>query len=147
MNLLLDTNLVIDYVGKREPFYSSAEKLVVAGFFKDVKLWVSAQSIKDAYYVLSNKTDQLHVQRVLRRFLDVVTVVSLSADDALRGLYLEWEDYEDCVISLCAMRAKADFIITRDEKGFMRSSVPIMSPDAWAKYMRAELHLEYDALD
>lgn len=146
MNLLLDTNVLIDYVGKREPFYSAAEKLVIAGYFKDVKLWVSAQSVKDAYYVLSDKANQLHVQRALRRFLDEVGVVSLSADDALRGLYLEWDDYEDCIISLCAMRAKADFIITRDEKGFARSSVPIMSPTAWAEYMKAKHHLEYDSI-
>ena len=147
MNLLLDTNIIIDYVGRREPFYQAAEKIFIAGFYRDVKLWVSVQSIKDAYYVLSGLANQIHVQRALRRMLDAVSLVSLSAEDATRGLFLEWDDYEGCIISLCAHRAKADYIITRDLKGFARSSTPTLSPDAWADYMRKEKNLEYDAYD
>lgn len=147
MNLLLDTNVLIDYVGSREPFFDDAKQVIAAGFFNDAKLWVSAQSIKDAYYVLSSYAEQKHVQRALRRSLDVITPVSLSAEDAVRGLYLEWNDYEDCLISLCAVAVKADFIITRDEKGFVRSSIPFLSPNAWIKLMKDEHNLEYDLVD
>ena len=147
MNLLLDTNVVIDYVGKREPFYEHAKQLLIAGFFKDVKLWVSAQSMKDAYCILSDKASQLQVQRALRSFLKEVSVVSLSAEDAARGLELEWDDYEDCLISLCAMNAKARYIVTRDARGFHRSSVPTMSPAACVEYLRDELGLEYDTVE
>lgn len=147
MNILLDTNVLIDYVGGKEPFFESAEKVIAAGFFGDAKLWVSAQSVKDAYYVLSHFVDQKHVQRALRRTLDSVSPVSLSAEDAMRGLFLEWDDYEDCLISLCAAAAKVDFIITRDKKGFARSSIPALSPDAWLQLMKEEHNLEYDIMD
>lgn len=147
MNLLLDTNVLIDYVGSREPFFDDAKKILAAGFFNYAKLWVSAQSIKDAYYVLSNYADQKHVQRALRRTLDVVAPVSLSAKDAVRGLYLEWDDYEDCLISLCAVAVKADFIITRDEKGFARSPIPVLAPDSWLELMKDEHNLEYNLVD
>ena len=143
MNLLLDTNIIVDYVGEREPFFGPAQKVIAAGFFGDATLWTSAQSLKDAYYILSNKTNQLHVQRALRQLLDIVSLVSLSAEDAKRGLYLEWDDYEDCIIALCASRAKADYIITRDKEGFTRSMVPAISPVAWATIMKEEHSLEY----
>ena len=52
MNLLLDTNVIIDYLGRKEPFFDSAMKIVAAGFFGDATLWMSAGSAKDAFYVL-----------------------------------------------------------------------------------------------
>ena len=53
MNLLLDTNVFIDYLGRKEPYYSDARQIVMAAFFGDVKLWVPAQSVTGAFYVLS----------------------------------------------------------------------------------------------
>lgn len=53
MNLLLDTNVLIDYRGRKEPFFPAAQKVVIAGFFGDVRLWAPAQSFVDAFYVLS----------------------------------------------------------------------------------------------
>ena len=147
MNVLLDTNVLIDYVGKRPPHYDEAEKVMAAGYFGDAKLWVSAQSLKDAYYVLSGYADQLRVQKALRRSLDVITLAPLTARDAERGLYLEWDDYEDCLIGLCAESVKADYIITRDKKGFARSSIPPLSPSDWLSLMKEDYHLEYDALE
>ena len=41
MNLLLDTCVVIDYLGRKEPFYAEAERVMAAGFFGDAKLWLS----------------------------------------------------------------------------------------------------------
>ncbi len=147
MKLLLDTSVLIDYVGKKQPFFSAAEKVVAAGYFGDAKLWVSTQSLKDAYYVLSNYVDQLRVQRAIRRALDVVTPVALPAQDSVRALFLEWSDYEDCLIALCAVGAKADYIIPRDEAVFARSPVPAITPEKWLAYMEAKHGLEYDTLD
>ena len=44
MNLLLDTNVLIDYLGRKEPFFANAERIVAAGFFGDATLWMAAQS-------------------------------------------------------------------------------------------------------
>ena len=145
MNLLLDTNVLIDYIGGKAPFFADAQRIVAAGYFGDARLWASAQSFKDAYYVLARYVDQRRVQRALRRMLDVVSVVSLSAEDAARGLHLEWDDYEDCLIALCAVAVKADYLITRDSAGFARSAVPTASPAEWLALVQDERHLSYGA--
>jgi len=49
MNLLLDTCVVIDYLGRKEPFYAEAERVMAAGFFGDAKLWIAGQTINDAF--------------------------------------------------------------------------------------------------
>ena len=147
MNLLLDTNVLIDYIGGKQPFFDDAQKVIAASYFGDAKLWVSTQSLKDAYYVLSRYADQMHVQRAIRNSLEIMSPVALSAEDTVRGLYLQWEDYEDCLIALCAVAVKADYIITRDEKGFTRSTIPALSPAAWLALMKEEHKFEYDLLN
>lgn len=136
MNLLLDTNVLIDYLGRKPPFFEAAESVVAAGFFGDAKLWTSVQSLKDAFCILEHYADSARVQKAILKACELVSPVGLSADDALRAARLEWRDYGDCLIALCADKAKADYIITRDVKGFQRSLVPAVTPEGWLELMR-----------
>ena len=78
MNLLLDTNVLIDYLGRKEPFFPSAQKVVIAGFFGDAQLWVPAQSAVDAFYVLSRYVDSVRLQAAILKALTVITPVDLT---------------------------------------------------------------------
>lgn len=147
MNLLLDTNVLIDYLGRKPPFFGAAERVVAAGFFGDAKLWTSAQSLKDASYVLAHYLDPIRVQRAIVKACEVITPVGISGEDALQAARLEWTDYEDCLIAFCASKAKADYLITRDKKGFQRSPVPTLSPEEWLERMEATRGLAYDSVN
>ena len=46
MRLMLDSNIVIDYIKMREPFYASARKLVMLGFLAEHELWFSSAQAK-----------------------------------------------------------------------------------------------------
>ncbi|HIS40871.1 MAG TPA: PIN domain-containing protein [Candidatus Aphodovivens avistercoris] len=146
MNLLLDTNVLIDYLGRKPPHFASAQRVVAAGFFGDAKLWVSALSLKDAFYVLGHYLDSQRVQKAMLAACEVVTPVGLSGEDSLRAARLGWDDYEDCLIALAADKAKADYLITRDLKSFARSPVPALSPEAWLSLMEREKGLVYDEI-
>ena len=126
MNLLLDTRVVIDYLGRKEPFYAEAERVMAAGFFGDARLWIAGQTINDAFYVLSKYLGPRRVQAALETLLQVVTPVALR---------LGWDDLEDCLVALCAQSARADYLVTRDTKGFSRSLVPVVSPSEWLALM------------
>ena len=65
MNLLLDTNVYIDFLGRRPPFFEPACKVIAAGFFGDAKLWLPAHSANDAFYVLSRYQKAETVQRAM----------------------------------------------------------------------------------
>lgn len=135
MNLLLDTSAFIDYLGRKDPFFTPVKNLLAAGYFGDATLWVPAQSLKDAFYVLSRYLDSIALQRGMAAACEIIHPVSLSAEDAVRAARLEWADYEDCLIALAAEKVKADYLITRDKKGFSRSMVPALSPQEWLGMM------------
>ena len=136
MNLLLDTNVLIDYLGRKQPFFDSAQRIVAAGFFGDAKLWVPAQSATDAFYVLSRYVSAERLQEALLSAFDLIEPVSLTADDLRRAARLKWEDYEDRLIAMAADKVRADYLITRDAKGFERSPIPVLSPTEWLALMK-----------
>lgn len=52
--LLLDTNVVVDYLNEREPFYEKARLLMIGGRVGEFELWVSSSQVTDLVYILSN---------------------------------------------------------------------------------------------
>lgn len=147
MNLLIDTNVLIDYLGRKEPFFPSAQKLVIAGLFGDVKLWVPSQSIIDSFYVLKKYVESKRLQAAILKTLEVVTPLDLTSDMVFRAASLAWDDMEDCLIALAAEKVGAAYIITRDINGFSRSMVPALSPNDWIALMKSDYRLEYDEVD
>lgn len=146
MNVLLDTNVFIDYIGRKPPFFQTAAQVVAAGYFGDAKLWVPVQSLKDAFYVLERYIDSERIQQVFIKVCEVVQPVGLSGEDAIRAARLNWKDYEDCLVAVCADKVKADYLVTRDPKGFERSPVPVISPDKLLEELKAKFGTEYDAI-
>lgn len=146
MNLLLDTCVVIDYLGRKEPFFATAERVVAAGFFGDAKLWVADQSLNDAFYILKRYQSSASVQGAIRELLSLINISVLTADDYRKATQLEWDDLEDCLVSLAASHANADYLITRDATGFRQSSVPVLTPTELLKHLHTEHLLTYDSV-
>lgn len=145
-SLLLDTNVIIDYLGRKPPFFDDAKNVIAAGYFGDAKLWMAAQSAKDAFYILSKYVSSAAVQRALLRLFEVVEPVSLTAADLTRAAQLEWSDYEDCLIALSAQKADATHIVTRDARGFALSPVSVITPAQWTERASAA-SITYDETD
>lgn len=61
--LLLDTNVVVDYLNEREPFYEKARLLMIGGRVGEFELWISSSQVTDLVYILSNggRTSEMEV--------------------------------------------------------------------------------------
>lgn len=146
-NLLLDTNVIIDYLGKRAPFFQDAQKLLASAYFGDTTLWMSAQSAKDAYCVLCHYAKSEDIQDALLTLYETVKPVSLTEANLQHAARLKWKDYEDCLIALAAEDACADYLITRDKNGFARSMTPVLSPAEWLELHEGQTGISYDEIE
>ena len=130
MKLLLDTNVVIDYVGRRDPFFKDAASLVIMQLFGDAQLFMPAQGVTDVSHILKrcsqDTSDEL--QRAICNFCETVQPISLSAADIQRACELGWNDMEDCLVSVAATKIGADYLVTRNISDFTRSNVPVVTP-------------------
>lgn len=127
MRLLLDTNALIDLFGRRQPFFADCERLMLMRLFGDAELWTSAKSYTDVFYVLKKPLGSEAVQRMFSKSMEYLNVCSIDGADIARAASLEWPDFEDCLVSVAAEKIKADYILTRDVRGFSASKIPACS--------------------
>ena len=128
--IFLDTNVVIDLLDKREPFYKAAVAIFTLAYNKKVVLYVSPMTYATASYLL-RKHGQEQMKLLLRNFrqLSKVTVADEKVvDDALASFFV---DYEDALQYYSALSKNVDAIVTRNVKDFQYSKIPVLTPDEY----------------
>lgn len=143
MKLFLDTNILIDYFGRREPFFDAISTLLIAQGFGGVELWVSAKSFTDAFHILSKRIPGDMVQRFFLASKNFLHVAAINDQDIFKAAQRGWKDFENCLVAVAAENVGADRIITRDAAGFAQSSIPAMSADEYVAWLREHRHIEY----
>ena len=124
--LFLDTNIVIDLLDRREPFCHDAVQLFTMAYNKQVQLIVSLMTYTTASFLLHRHGAE-GVRNLLSNFRQlsrVATANERTVDDSLAS---QFNDFEDAMQYYCALKAKADIIITRNGKDFSASKLPVMT--------------------
>lgn len=137
MRIMLDINVILDHIGRREPFYELSRRVCLLGVVGEAQMCVSSNMITDIYYLLRKDHGSEEAQRMIEEDLEFLEVVGVSAEDVAEALSLRWADLEDCLVSLCAKKAGADLIVTRNVKDFARSSVRALTPAALFEELEA----------
>jgi len=125
--LFLDTNIVIDLLDKREPFYEDAVRLFSKAYRQELQLVVAPITYATASYLLQKSHTPEEVHNLLANFRQLSRVATIDErviDDAIASSF---RDFEDAVQYYAALKAKADFIITRNGKDFELSKIPVMT--------------------
>ena len=128
MDLMLDTNIVLDHIGRREPFYELSRRTCLLGIVGEARTFISASMVTDLFCLLCKDFGSHEAQRMIEEDLSFLNIVGVSPDDVAEALALKWNDVEDCLVACCAKKIGADYIITRNTRDFERSSVKAITP-------------------
>jgi predicted nucleic acid-binding protein len=134
MKLFLDTNVIIDDMGKRGESAKTMELLHIVRLFGDVELAVSAKSYTDAFCVLKKYVDSRALQQEIKDTLQMYQVCSVDSDDIAAACELNWNDFEDALIAVSAEKMGADYLITNDTS-FEQRPVPTLTPQGFIDLM------------
>ena len=128
MTLALDTNILMDVLLKRKPHHEAGDRLFAAVERGLCQGLICATSITTICYLAeklrSTREAHTHVQRLLSLF----QVAPVNAHVLSGAMKLGFQDFEDAVICQAAQSAGADGIVTRDPKGFRKSTIPVYDP-------------------
>ena len=124
--VFVDTNIVLDLLQKRMGFYEEAQQLFTLADAKAVELYVSALTIANTHYILS-KYLKMEARKVLSKFKVLVEI--LPTNDKILSLSLtsNFPDFEDAIQYYTAVENEIGFIITRNKKDFIQSTIPILT--------------------
>ena len=129
MKLLIDTNVIIDILERREPFFTNSYKVIQLSLEGKLEAVMSAGAVTDVYYIISRSLRDKNKAR--EKIIGLTTLISICdtfAVDINNALPLNMPDFEDAVVAAIAKREKTNYIVTRNEADFINSPVPAISP-------------------
>lgn len=136
--IFLDTNVVLDLLGEREPYYNSAAKIATLADKGEIDLIVSALTYSTVYYLLSRAEDKKLVKEKLRKFKVIAETSDLTDKIVDKGLSSKFSDFEDSLQYYCAIKMDCKILITRNSKDFKESEIPVLTPDEYLNSLRTK---------
>ena len=131
MKILIDTNIIIDYLADRTPFADDAERVLELCGSGDIEGFLTASTVTDIYYVIRKVCGREKTLEAIRTLCSILDIANVGKADILGAMELDITDYEDALTAQCAKRIKADCIVTRNSTDFMNSPVPAKEPAAF----------------
>lgn len=136
-NLFIDTNIVIDLLSRREPFYDESATLFSLADQKIIEINISSLTVANTSYTLLRQISTKKTKEVLRKLRLIVNILPL--DDKIIGLALNddsFSDFEDGLQYFTAIENNQDIIITRNLKDFKASKLPVMTARQFLEIMK-----------
>jgi len=130
MNVLIDTNVILDDILNRVPNAEAAKKINRLVTDELVVAYLTANTLTDIFYIVSKNRDEITARKTIKNLLLIFSVVSVDGEDCQRAIDFPMGDFEDALVVVCAEKANLDYIITNDQ-GFLDEaglSVPAIKP-------------------
>ena len=131
MRIFWDTNVLVDLLMVRRPFYESASTILTMSEENNWQIIVSSLSVMNANYVCCER-GKMPAEMWERKILglgSLVSICSLDSDSIFTSYFSRWSDFEDCVQYNCAIKNQCGCIVTRNTRDFRMSSLPVFEPD------------------
>ena len=91
---------------------------------------MAGHTLTTVHYVVSRTRDRQSAATAITDLLRLMEVVPIEKVDFNQALVLPMDDFEYSVQAAAALKIGADYVVTRDEKGFRALSIPSVTPGA-----------------
>ena len=128
MRLLIDANIVLDVLQKREPYWKDSSVIWKLCETEQAEGYISTLTFANLMYVMRRELDPAQIRDVLDKLRLIFRFADFTAADMEKAAEMGWDDFEDAIQAATAERIMADSIITRNVRDFRNSKVIAFSP-------------------
>ena len=129
MVVLVDTNVIIDYLMTREPFYRASAEVIKKCANKEITGYIAFHSIPNLWYILRKVPEDKRREWIMD-VCSFLRVAGASHEEVVRAINMkDFADFEDCLQDECARMVNADCLVTCNLKDFKEAKTKIYSPD------------------
>lgn len=130
MNCMIDTNVILDVLLKREPFYEDSRGVLLLCEEKKINGFIPASSATDIFYLVRKTLKSTErAYEALGHLLNIVRILTVTNADVNQAFLRRAPDFEDCLLATCAASNGCDCIVTRNEKDFRDFDIALYSPE------------------
>ena len=136
MRVLIDTNVLLDYIANRTPYADAAEQIIMLCKDNKIEGCIAAHSMMNIFYILRKNMTVSERKDILFYLSQIAEIIGIDKQKILNSISNEdFSDFEDCLQAECAKSFSADWIVTRNIKDFESSAVKAITPDEFLKIL------------
>jgi predicted nucleic acid-binding protein len=129
MKILFDTNIILDVLLHRDPFFAYCRAAFEIVEQKRIIGCISSSAFTDIFYLLNREIKNTEtVYKAADKLSSVFTIAPVFETTITAALALRWKDFEDAVQYITAKENGVDYIITRNKDDYESSEIPCVSP-------------------
>ena len=129
--LFIDSDILLDILLQREPFYVFGQNLLNKGENKEIEISTSALVIANIYYIIAKALGRTEAIDKAKTLMKILKVLPLDEDCITLAMYSNFSDIEDAMQHFMAMQNQCDVIITRNLKHYKKSLLPVLSAEQY----------------
>lgn len=134
MVVLIDTNVALDFLAMREPYYSDAKNIIRMCAEERIEGYLAFHSLPNIFYILRKSYSEADRRKMLKKICLVLKVTGASHEKVCAAIENhEFSDFENCLQDECAQEVSADYIVTRNVEDFRFSKVKAVTPHDFLK--------------
>jgi len=139
MKVLFDTNVLLDVFLEREPCFKASAQTIGLAEKGKIEGWVCDTTVTTIFYLLAKKLTAKKATRYVRKMLKIFNVSNINRVVLENALDSNFKDFEDSVLYQSAIHTNLEAIVTRNQKDFVKSEIPVYDP---AQFLKALDSLE-----
>jgi predicted nucleic acid-binding protein len=136
MQVLIDTNVILDAILRRGEFFRLARLIVHKHEEKLFQGFVSASAITDIYILVEKERNREFALLAVKKAVRMLTVIPVNLDIIEMAFALPMDDFEDAVQTAAAQDFGIDIVVTRDKTGFNNSGLQVYSSEEFLEMIK-----------
>ena len=128
-HLFIDTDIILDLLARREPFYRSAARLFSLVEKGELKASVSSLTFANLFYILRKETSSPKAVDILKKFHRLVSVLAVDDRIIVQALDAGFTDFEDAIQYHTALSRNIPTLITRNVRDYRRPVIVVCTAD------------------
>ena len=126
MKVFLDTNVLIDFIARREDFYQAAANLINLGVKGEIELYTTPLTYATCIFIARKVLGYDGVVKAMQMLDDYLNVTTMNSVQCKNALFSSMPDFEDMLQFESAFAAGCDVIVTRNKKHFPQDAIQVL---------------------
>ncbi|MBC8030992.1 MAG: PIN domain-containing protein [Pyrinomonadaceae bacterium] len=137
MRVLLDTDVTLDFLLERKPFFEAASELFELSANGKFDAYLAAITPINVFYLGRKVVGAPKIRQGIAELLRLVRISNISKESLEKALGLPFADYEDAVQHCCATAEGLEAIVTRNVTDYKNSTLPVFTPVEFLSHIKS----------
>jgi len=127
LKIFIDSDIILDVLAMREPFYKSAAALFSLVEKRKIEGFTSPIVFSNIHYVLRKRVSRKNTLESLKYLKNLIRILPVDKKTIELALDSSFEDFEDAIQYHCAEKNRINYFITRNKADYQKVKITILN--------------------